>query len=131
MHISKKKKQRGHCMLPSKNILCPSKMLSAHVTTLNLYNQVAVCSHHQPFLFLLPCLTTRPYIFLHVVVYLSSYHEKAINAIYKLAKKLPAICLPHQEGDIPQVSFPTAQQVNLPVCSPHCPFNAERQAGKL
>ena len=25
--------------------------------------------------------------------------------------------------------FPTAQQVNLPACSPHCPFNAERQAG--
>ena len=23
--------------------------------------------------------------------------------------------------------LPTAQQVNLPACSPHCPFNAERQ----
>ena len=23
----------------------------------------------------------------------------------------------------------TAQQVNLPACSPHCPFNAERRAG--
>ena len=30
-----------------------------------------------------------------------------------------------------QVSFPTALQVNLPACFPHCPFNAERQAGKL
>ena len=29
-----------------------------------------------------------------------------------------------------QVPFPTAQ-VNLPACSSHCPFNAERQAGKL
>ena len=27
--------------------------------------------------------------------------------------------------------FPTTQQVNLPACSPHCPFNAERQAEKL
>ena len=27
--------------------------------------------------------------------------------------------------------FPTTQQVNLPACSPHCLFNAERQAGKL
>ena len=27
--------------------------------------------------------------------------------------------------------FPTALQVNLPACSPHCPLNAERQAGKL
>ena len=25
--------------------------------------------------------------------------------------------------------FPTAQQVNLPACSPHCPFDAEGQAG--
>ena len=27
--------------------------------------------------------------------------------------------------------FFTTQQVNLPGCSSHCPFNAERQAGKL
>ena len=27
--------------------------------------------------------------------------------------------------------FPMAQQVNLPACSPHCFFNAERQAEKL
>ena len=27
--------------------------------------------------------------------------------------------------------FPTAQQVNFPACSPHCPFNAERQAGNV
>ena len=25
--------------------------------------------------------------------------------------------------------FPTAPQVNLPACSLHCPFDAERQAG--
>ena len=34
-------------------------------------------------------------------------------------------------GESRQVPFPTAQQVNLPACSPHCPFNAERQSGKL
>ena len=28
------------------------------------------------------------------------------------------------------MSFPTAQQVNLPACSSHCSFNAERQAGE-
>ena len=27
--------------------------------------------------------------------------------------------------------FATAQLVNLPACSSHCPFNADRQAGKL
>ena len=64
-------------------------------------------------------------VFLYLVAYLSSYHEKAINALYELAEELPAICLPHQ------VLFPTAQLVNLPACSPHCSFNAECQAGKL
>ena len=34
-------------------------------------------------------------------------------------------------GDSRQAPFPTAQQVNLPACSPHCLFNAKRQAGKL
>ena len=34
-------------------------------------------------------------------------------------------------GESRQVPFPTAQHVNLPTCSSHCPFNAERQAGKL
>ena len=29
-----------------------------------------------------------------------------------------------------QVPFPTTH-LNLPACSPHCPFNAECQAGKL
>ena len=29
------------------------------------------------------------------------------------------------------VLFPKPQQVNLPVCSAHCPFNAERQTRKL
>jgi len=29
------------------------------------------------------------------------------------------------------MSCPRTQKVNLPACSPHYPFNAERQAGKL
>ena len=37
----------------------------------------------------------------------------------------------NKTGESRKVPFPTAQQVNLPACSPHCPFNAERQAGKL
>ena len=31
-------------------------------------------------------------------------------------------------GESRSVPFPTAHYVNLPACSPHCPFNAERQA---
>ena len=34
-------------------------------------------------------------------------------------------------GEFHELLFPTAQQLNLSACSPHCPFNAERQAGKL
>ena len=29
------------------------------------------------------------------------------------------------------VPFPTAQKINFPACSPHSPFNAERQVGML
>ena len=64
------------------------------------------------------------------------YYEKAINALYELAKELPDICLHstvyHSKmGKFRLVPFPRAPQVNLPACSPHCPFNTERQAGKL
>ena len=34
-------------------------------------------------------------VFFFLAAYLSSYHDKAINALYELAKELPAICLPH------------------------------------
>ena len=34
-------------------------------------------------------------------------------------------------GESRLVPFPTAQQVHLLACSPHCLFNAERQVGKL
>ena len=37
-------------------------------------------------------------LFIYLVAYLPSYHEKAINALYELAEELPAICLPHQDG---------------------------------
>ena len=51
---------------------------------------------------------------------------------YALAKELPAMCLPHQDGGIPLSIFPNGtQRVNLPACFPHCSFNAERQAEKL
>ena len=42
----------------------------------------------------------------------------------------PSVC--HTKmGESRLAPFPTALQVNLPACSSHCPFNAERQAGKL
>ena len=42
---------------------------------------------------------------LYLVAYLPSYYEKAINALYKLAWELPAVCLPHQDGGIPLSAF--------------------------
>ena len=32
---------------------------------------------------------------------------------------------------VPLEKYSAALQVNLPACSPHCLFHAERQAGKL
>ena len=51
--------------------------------------------------------------FLHVVAYLSSYHEKAINALHELAKELPANCLSHQDGVIPLSVFPNGTTSKL------------------
>ena len=48
-----------------------------------------------------------------LVAYLSSYHEKAINALYELACELPAICLPHQDGEIPLSAFPNGTTSKL------------------
>ena len=36
----------------------------------------------------------RQIFLLFLLAYLSSYHEKAINALFELAQELPAICLP-------------------------------------
>ena len=69
--------------------------------------------------------------FLYSVAYLSCYDEKVIKALCnQLALGLPATCLPYQDGESQYVSFPTAQQADLPACFPHCPFIVERQAGK-
>ena len=49
-----------------------------------------------------------------LVAYLSSYHEKAINALYELAKEnLPAICLSHQDEGIPLSAFPNGTTSKL------------------
>ena len=53
------------------------------------------------------------YFFLFLVEYLSSYHEKAINALYELAYELPAICLPHQDGGIPLSVIPNGTTSKL------------------
>ena len=45
-------------------------------------------------------------LYFYLVAYLSSYHEKAINALYELALELPAICLPHQNAGILVSGFP-------------------------
>ena len=37
----------------------------------------------------------------------------------------------YKMGNPVKCLFPAAQQVNLPACSPHCPSDAQRQAGKL
>ena len=55
--------------------------------------------------------------------YWSSYHEEAIKA--------PPSVFHSKIEEFRQVPFPTAQQVNLLTCSPHCPSDGKRQVGKL
>ena len=43
----------------------------------------------------------------------------------------PTICLPHKDGGVPLSVLPKAQQASLSACSPHYPYFAKRQAGKL
>ena len=45
-----------------------------------------------------------------------------------IQNRKPRLTLQETNSSMP---FPTTQQVYLPTCFPHCPFNAERQAGKL
>ena len=56
---------------------------------------------------------TQLFIYFIFVAHLSSYHEKAINALYELAYELPAICLPHQDGGIPLRAFPNGTTSEL------------------
>ena len=82
------------------------------------------------------------FVFLFYLPYLSSIHEKA-NCIAILWTVSPhslgsclfrglwVTCLPHEGGASRKVPCPRTQQANLPACSPHYPYFAERQAGKL
>ena len=47
----------------------------------------------------------------------------------ELAEELPVICLPHQDGGIPLSAFRNGTTIKL--AGLFCPFNTERQAGKL
>ena len=48
-----------------------------------------------------------------LVAYLSSYHEKAIKALYELAYELPVICPPRQDGGIPLSALPNGTTSKL------------------
>ena len=67
-----------------------------------------------------------------LVAYLFSYHEKAIKAqLTSSLRSCRPSDFPTKMGESSKMPFPTAQQVNLPACSPHCPFKAELLTGKL
>ena len=61
------------------------------------------------------------------------YNEKAIKAatLASLLMSCRSSIYHFKIEEYRYVPFPTAQQLNLPVCCSHRPFNAERQAGKL
>ena len=68
---------------------------------------------------------------LSLLACLSSYHEKATKRCTSSLRSCRPSVYHTKMGEFRYVPFPTAQQVSLSACSPHCPLNAERQAGKL
>ena len=67
----------------------------------------------------------------NLAAYLPSYHEKALlRARLGVASSLRS-CLPHQDWEIPLRAFPRGTASKVAGLFLHCPFNAERQAGKL
>ena len=62
-------------------------------------------------------------------IYLPITRKRSMRYTSSLRSYQPPV-YPIKMGKLRQVPFPAAQ-VNLPTCSPHCLFHAERQAGKL
>ena len=67
--------------------------------------------------------------FVRMFIFLS--RESDPSAITSLLRNCRPPVYHIKMGESRQVPFLTTQQINLPACSPRCPFNAERQAGKL
>ena len=79
------------------------------------------------------CVNIRNMIFILVFsrTFILLSRESDLSAITSSLRSYRPSVYHTRVGESRQVPFPTAQQANLPACSPHCPFNAERQAGKL
>ena len=76
--------------------------------------------------------TIMHFLYLCLIAYLSSCTRKRSNRYNELAEDLTGhMSTTLKMGESRLVPFPTAQQVNLSACFPHCLFYAERQAGKL
>ena len=74
----------------------------------NLRNQATSARskrcHVKMFLKAIASILEKSFFFIiifYLLAYLSSYHEKAIKALYELAQELPTISRPHQNGGIP------------------------------
>ena len=72
----------------------------------------------------MPVICIVLFVFCCVFILLSQESDQcAVRARLGVASHLSKVTL--------RWGNPAKAQVNLPACSPHCPFNAERQAGKL
>ena len=88
-------------------------------STLTVHNQTQVY---------IKILSPKLKIYIYLHIYPPITKERSMRFTSSLRSCQP--CLPHQDGGTPLSAFPN-ELADLPACSPHCTFNAERQAGKL
>ena len=69
-----------------------------------------------------------PFVLLHVHPPTTRKRSKRFTSLFRSCQ--PSVY--HTKmGEFRKVPFPAAPQANLPACFSHCPFDAEREAGKL
>ena len=66
-----------------------------------------------------------------ISIFLSRESDQSATAITSSLRRCQSSVYHTKTGESRKVSFRTTQQVNLPACFPHCPYNAERQARKM
>ena len=70
-------------------------------------------------------------LFFSCILFILLSRESDQSAIKRALRSCRSLVYHTKMGESRKVPFATAQQVSLPACSAHCPFNAERQTGKL
>ena len=111
--------QTKHCRPGTHCRTCPPRPKALSSTLMEFYSM----TDDQRFQ---SCITTSD-----LVAYSSSYYEKAIITLQRACLKVAGHLSTTPRWGNSACVFPDGTTSKLAACSPHCPFNAERQAGKL